>query len=151
MCDDIALDIWQWAAERQIWVSAAHIPESKNVVADKSSRMFERSSEWKLRERVFKQIVSTFGKPDIDLFASRINHQLSNYISWRPDTGAKAVGAFSINWSPTYNYCFPSFSIILKVLQKIQREAQAIVLVPYWTTQNWFFALLGMLIDRPLN
>ena len=120
MCDDIALDIWQWAAERQIWVSAAHIPESKNVVADKSSRMFERSSEWKLRERVFKQIVSTFGKPDIDLFASRINHQLSNYISWRPNPGAKSVDAFSINCSSTYNYCFPPFSIILKVFQKIQ-------------------------------
>ena len=112
--------------------------------------MFERSSEWKLKESVFKQIVSTFGKPDIDLFASRINHQLSNYISWRPDAGAKAVDAFSINWSPTYNYCFQSFSIIQKVLQKIQREARAIVVVPYWTTQNWFFVLLGMLIDCPL-
>ena len=86
---------------------------------------------------VFKQIVSTFSKPGIDLFASRINHQLSNYISWRPEPGARAVDAFSINWSPTYNYCFPPFSIILKVLQKIQPDkAQAIVVVPYWTTQN---------------
>ena len=72
---------------------------------------------------VFKQIVSTFSKPDIDLFASRINHQLSNYISWRPDLGAKAVNAFSIKWSPTYSYCFPPFSIILKVLQKVQQES----------------------------
>ena len=151
LCDDIAFDIWQWAAERQIWVSAAHIPGSENVVADKNSRIFERSSEWKLRESVFKHIVSIFGKPDIDLFASRINHQLSNYISWRPDPGAKAVDAFSINWSPTYNYCFPPFSIILKVLQKIQQDkAQAIVVVPYWTTQNWFPVLLGMLVDHPL-
>ena len=68
LCDDIALDIWQWAAEQQIWVSAAHIPGSENFVADKNSRVFERSSEWKLRGSVFKQIVSTFGKPDIDLF-----------------------------------------------------------------------------------
>ena len=72
---------------------------------------------------VFKQIVSTFSKPGIDLFASRINHQLSNYISWRPEPGARAVDAFSINWSPTYNYCFPPFSIILKVLQKVQQES----------------------------
>ena len=71
LCDDVAFDIWQWASEQQI-----------NVVADKNSRIFERSSEWKLRERVFKHIVSIFGKPDIDLFAFRINHQLSNYISW---------------------------------------------------------------------
>ena len=62
---------------------------------------------------MFKEIVSTFGKPDIDLFASRINHQLSNYISWRSDPGAKAADAHSINSSPTYNYCFPHVSIIL--------------------------------------
>ena len=126
-------------------------PQFENVVADKNSRIFERSSEWKLRESMFKHTVGTFGKPDIDLFASRINHQLSNYISWRPDPGAKAVDAFSVNWSLTYNYCFPPFSIILKVLQKIQQDkAQAIVVVPYWTTQNWFPVLLGMLVDHPL-
>ena len=68
LCDDIAFDIWQWAAEQQLWISAAHIPRSENVIVDKNSRMFEWSSEWKLTEGVFKQIVSTFGKPDIDLF-----------------------------------------------------------------------------------
>ena len=100
---------------------------------------------------MFKHIVSTFGKPDIDLFASSINHQLSNYISWRPNPGAKAVDAFSINWSPTYNYCFPPFSIILKFLQKIQQgKAQAIVVVPYCTTHNWFPVLLGILVDHAL-
>ena len=100
---------------------------------------------------MFKHIVSPFGKPDIDLFASRINYQLSNYIPWRPDPGAKAVDAFSINWLLTYNYCFPPFRIILKVLQKIQQdEAQAIVVVPYWTTENWFLVLLGMLVIHPL-
>ena len=79
---------------------------------------------------MFKQIVSTFGKPDIGLFASRIKHQLSYYIPWRPDPGAKAVDAFSINWSSTYSYYFPPFSIILKILQKTQQDkAQVIVVV----------------------
>ena len=132
-------------------VSAAHIPGSENVIVDKNSRMFERSSEWKVMEGVFKQIVNTFSKPDIDLFESRINHQLSNYTSWRPDPGAKAVDAFSINWSPNYNYCFPPFSIILKVFQKIQQDkTQVIVLVQYWATQTWFLILLGMLVDHLL-
>ena len=67
--------------------------------------MFEQSSDWKLRDSMFKQIVGTFGKPDIHLFASIINHQLSNYIPWRPDPGAKAVDAFSINWLQPYNCC----------------------------------------------
>ena len=77
--------------------------------------MFEWSSEWKLMTDMFEQIVSKFGKSDIVLFASKINHQLSNYIPWRPNPGAKAIDTFSINSSPTYNYCVPPFSIILKV------------------------------------
>ena len=40
LCDDIAFDIWQWAAEQQLWISAAHIPGSENVIADKNSRIF---------------------------------------------------------------------------------------------------------------
>ena len=36
--------------------------------------MFERSSEWKLTENMLKQTVTKFGKPDIDLYESRINH-----------------------------------------------------------------------------
>ena len=43
--DDIAFNMWQWAAEQQIWVSAADIPGYENVVADKNSRIFEWSSK----------------------------------------------------------------------------------------------------------
>ena len=51
----------------------------------------------------------------------------------------------------TYNYCFLRFSIILNVLQKVQQDkTQAIVVVPYWTTQNWFPVVLEMLLDHPL-
>ena len=44
LCVDIAFDTWQWAAEQQLWISAAHIPGSENVTADKNSRIFEWSS-----------------------------------------------------------------------------------------------------------
>ena len=93
------------ADEWELWISAAHIPRPENDRADKNSRMFERSSEWKHIWRVFKQIVSTFGKPERDLFASRINNQLSNYVCQRPDPGTMAIVAFSINWSTINKYC----------------------------------------------
>ena len=54
-------------------------------MTDKNYKMFERSSEWKLIEGVFKQFVTTFRKPDIYLFASRINYHLPNYVFWRPE------------------------------------------------------------------
>lgn len=33
--------------------------------------------------RMFQRIVSLFGKPNIDLFASRLNAQVESYVSWR--------------------------------------------------------------------
>ena len=43
---------------------------------------------------IFQEIVCRFGQPDIDLFASRLNHKLEKYISFRPDPNAMAVDAF---------------------------------------------------------
>ena len=73
-CGNIAFDIWRCIAEQKIWISAAHVPRSHNEIADKNSRMFERTSEWKLTENMLKQTVTKFGKSDIDLYESRINH-----------------------------------------------------------------------------
>jgi hypothetical protein len=42
-------------------------------------------------EKVCKQFFFT---PDVDLLASRLNHQISNYVSWSFDPGA--VDAFTI-------------------------------------------------------
>ena len=43
---------------------------------------------------IFQEIVCRFGKPDIDLFASRLNHKLEKYISFKPDHNAIAVDVF---------------------------------------------------------
>ena len=37
--NDIAREIWEWAIDRDIWLSAAHIPGVLNQAADKASRM----------------------------------------------------------------------------------------------------------------
>lgn len=47
-----------------------------------------------------------------------MNHQISKYVSWRPEPEAYAVGAFSISWKNQNIYCFPPFNIIPAVLQK---------------------------------
>ena len=75
-CNSITKDIWDWARERNIWLSAAHIPGSSNVDADQLSRNLNLNLEWMLSKPIFQRIVSLFGKPDIDLFASRLNAQV---------------------------------------------------------------------------
>ncbi|CAG2216852.1 unnamed protein product [Mytilus edulis] len=85
-------EIWQWCIHRNIWLSACHLPGKTNVEADKLSRSNNTDLEWKLNTNVFMCINSIYGPHDIDLFASRINHQLSRYISYLPDPNAEAHG-----------------------------------------------------------
>ena len=81
---------------KNIWVSAAHIPGTQNTEADSFSRNFNEAIEWKLSTNLFQIISSMFGNPTIDLFASCINYQIDRYISWKPDSKALAIDAFSI-------------------------------------------------------
>jgi len=61
-------------------------------------------------------------QPEIDLFASRLNHQFPCYCSLRPDPGAEAIDSFMINWACLNIYTFPPFSVIPNVLRKIKEE-----------------------------
>ena len=78
-----------------------------------------------------------FGKPTFNLFASRINHQIDRYISWKPDPKALGIDAFSIKWNTELYYIFPPFSLIGKVTAKIYRDkTKAIVVIPKWLTEH---------------
>ena len=149
-CNSITKDIWDWARERNIWLSAAHIPGSSNVDADQLSRNLNLNLEWMLSKPIFQRIVSLFGKPDIDLFASRLNAQVETYVSWRPQPMAKFVDAFSIDWSQFFFYAFPPFCLISRCVQKIiHDQASGILVIPRWTTQPFFTVVLSLLIEMP--
>ena len=118
-------------AEREIWVTACHVAGKNNTQADRASRHFDDNTEWMLRQDIFLSITQLWGKPEIDLFASRLNAQLPCYASWKPDPGASFTDAFTIPWADYYFYAFPPFSIILRCLQKIeQEEAEGMLVVP---------------------
>ena len=80
-CNQIAKDIWQWAESNNIWISAAHIPGTENATADIGSRQFNDATEWMVSDHVFCIFTKKFGVPDVDLFASRLNHKLPKYVS----------------------------------------------------------------------
>ena len=78
-------------------------------------------------------------KPDIDLFASRLNRQFPRYCSFKPDPDASYIDAFTFSWSDKHFNCFPTFSCVLRVLQKIiQDKAVGVAVVPMWPTQLWY-------------
>lgn len=109
------------------------------------------TTEWKLNENYFARIYELCFHPDIDLLASRLNKQMTKYVSWFPEPETMTSDAFSISWSEFNPYIVPPFSIISRVLQKVQEDKlrNVILIVPMWATQPWFPTLLNLLIDLP--
>lgn len=61
------------------------------------------------------------------------------------------LNAFSISWKPYVFYAFPPFSIIPKVLQKIQaEETTGLLVVPCWPTQPWWPFVMRLLVQEPV-
>ena len=151
-CNSVAKEIWEWCIDRKIWLSAAHIPGKQNLIADFESRRNQRASEWRLDKASLIWALERLDfKPDIDLFASRINHQLPRYVSYRPDPEAFAIDAFSLDWSNLDFYAFPPFSVIPTVLNKLVTEgAQGICVLPDWPTQPWYPRALQLLKQNPV-
>ena len=68
--------IWEYLLRHEITITAQWIPSHLNTIADWESRNVRDSAEWKLCPRVFQSICQKWGHPEIDLFASRVLHQL---------------------------------------------------------------------------
>ena len=106
--NEVARHIWLWAKSRNVWLSAVHLPGSKNTEADKASRKdYALEGEWQLDPKVFKVINDQFGPFQIDLFATRINKQCPMYFAWKPDPDALAIDALSHEWDFNSMYAFP--------------------------------------------
>ncbi len=141
-------EIFEFAVDRNLHITAAHIPGSLNTLADRESRTSNMDTEWQLKPDIFRYICKKFGTPQIDLFASRINTQLARYVAWRPDPDAEHVDAFSIPWRGFYGYAFPPFSVLMQVLQKVERESSNFILVaPEWPTKPWYPRLMALMKD----
>lgn len=152
-CNDITRKIWLLAKANDIWISAAYLPGKDNIEADFESRKIRDDTEWMLNSNIFDALCKRLFFPSVDLFASRINTQLKNYVSWNPDPGSLAFDAFTINWQQFSTiYAFPPFSIIDRVLQKIKQDrAEGILIVPCWETQLWFPVLMRMCVAPPIK
>ena len=150
-CNSFVKQVWTFCHLHNIWITCAHIPGSENTDADTESRRLYQDGEWKLNPVIFQEIIHQFHYfPDIDLFASRLNTQLTSYASHKPDPFATYVDAFTLNWNEFNPYIFPPFSLMSRVLQKIQvDQAKALIVAPLWPTQVWYTTFLHMLVGKP--
>ena len=137
-CNELAKEIWLWCCKNNSFISAAHMSGKHNNEADKLFFKSNNNTECQLNPKIFIEVANKFGNPEIDLFATRINTQLQNYVSWFCESEAKAVDAFLTDWGKQFSYIFPPFSLLGKVTSKIWRDkAYCIVITPKWTNQYW--------------
>ena len=146
--NDLVAEIWDWCIERKIHLSISHVAGTSNIVANELSRKINDDLEWALEDEIFQKLVDLFGEPELDLFASRRNHKLKNYVSFRPDPNAVAGDAFSISWSNHFVYIFAPFSTLNIVLREIvEDETGALAIAPLWITQSWWPQLEHLIVD----
>ena len=101
-------------------LKARHIPGHLNVIADKLSRLGQTiQTEWSLLPAVFQRICNQWHFPQIDLFATRFNHKLPQFVSPVPDPLAVAVDALTLPWEDLDAYAFPPTAILGKVVEKL--------------------------------
>ena len=80
------------------------------MTADKLSRELNDNLEWSLDREVFCKLIRKAGfRPQVDLFATRLNAQVQKFVSWKPDPQAWKVDAFAITWTGTKAYAFLRF------------------------------------------
>jgi hypothetical protein len=129
--------LWTYCLSKRITLTAEHIPGCTNLIADEQSRVFKDSSNWQLNPGVFQEVQRTWGPFQVDLFADRLNTQLQQYVSWRPDPNALQVDAFLMSWKDRKAYAFPPFCMIGRCLGKVRVEQATLVLIaPVWQTQT---------------
>ena len=104
--------ILSWCTRQQVTLRARHIPGRLNVIADKLSRLGQTiQTEWSLHPEVFQAVCSRWHQPQVDLFATRFNNKLPQFVSPVPDPQAWAVDALSLSWEDLDPYAFPPAAI----------------------------------------
>ena len=139
-----------WCLERNILITAQHLPGSLNTTADAESRTLRDRTDWKLNPIIFHKIIQPWGPLEVDLFASRLSTQCQRYFSWQPDPSAEATDAFLQMWADMRGYANPPWNLVGRTLSQIQtQQADAVLIAPVWKSQLWYPTLLLMLIDFP--
>ena len=146
--------ILTWCSQRQVTLKARHIPGRLNVIADKLSRLGQTiQTEWSLIPEVFQSLCRRWHQPQIDLFATRFNYKLPQFVSPIPDPLAVAVDALTLPWEDLDAYAFPPTAILGKVVEKLLDTPckRLILIAPGWPNMLWFCDLVAMSSQVPLS
>ena len=93
---------------KEIWYYC-RVPEKMNVEANRGTQEFKGSREWKMDPHRFRKICLAWGNPDIDLFATRVSHQIPQYMLWKLEPFSKGSGCIPNKLESNLCLRFPPF------------------------------------------
>ncbi len=96
-----------------------------------------------LHPQVVQKIWKTFGKAEVDLFASKDNSHCPTYYS-------KDRDALAHDWPNLLLYAFPPIALLPQVVRRIREQGHKVLLVaPLWRNQPWLSKLTQLLTAAP--
>ena len=145
--------LFAFCRKNKVVLTARHVPGVMNLVADQLSRSQQTlHTEWSLNPKIFRWLSQIDFQPQIDLFATRFNHKLPQYVSPVPDPKALAVDALEMNWSGLLLYSFPPTALCPLVVKKLinSQSCRMLLVAPLWETKEWLQDLMALSIRRPI-
>ena len=139
--------------QRNLFLEPNHIAGRLNSIADALSRPNPIPTEWTLDKSSFQHILLHFPHLQVDLFATRLNHQLPMFVSPLPDHLAIAQDAMVVDWNKWQSiYLFPPVNLLRQVLVKLKSfKGLAVVVAPEWRKSPWFPLLQNLCWKFPLH
>jgi hypothetical protein len=98
---------------------------------------------------VVQAVRDLWGSPTINLFATKMNNRLPQYMSPLPDPKALAVNALAVSCDGMNAYAFPPTPLIQAMLNKVMTDKVRLPIAPCWPSQAWFPTLLELLTVHP--
>ena len=149
----ITWHLFAFCRKNKVVLTARHVPGVMNLVADQLSRSQQTlHTEWSLNPKIFRWLSQIDFQPQIDLFATRFNRKLPQYVSPVPDPKALAVDALEMNWSGLHHYSFPPTALCPLVVKKLinSQSCRMLLVAPLWETKEWLQDLLALSIRKPI-
>lgn len=146
----LTFQLLQIIDKHQITLTAYYVPGRYNIIADRLSRG-KQPAEWHLLPQGTAEVFRRWGRPEIDLFASRNSAVVQTYVSIDcRDHLAVYTDAFSRTWNYQLAWVFPPPTLLPRVLAHLNNASGTyLVVAPEWPRAFWLQDLKIRALEQP--
>jgi len=139
----------QWCWDNKIELQP-NLVASEDMVADELSRLPVDPGDYTLKREIFQEILKVFRphvKPEVDMFSSPGNSQITKFVSRWPHWQAWGCNALEMDLAPV-EHCWanPPWKLILPWLERLRENPHinCLLAVPWWVGSVWWPLLVRL-------